>query len=189
MVVRDYSAALNVKCLLDPERKDDHSSWIAYAIRLVVGQRHSRHGVLTHRKRTANALFLFKAYRWQTSNVISFMVYHSTVLVKGVQVYVSASCDLLYRGSNLRMERSGQLPKGLHKIKKYTFYWDTYAADLTHATGCKHPRLRYLCIYRPFLKHFTGCYKCTPPLWCSDQSSWLQIPSPGLDSWRYQIFF
>jgi hypothetical protein len=27
-----------------------------------------------------------------------------------------------------------------------------------------------------------------PPLWSSDQSSWLQIKRPGFDSRRYQIF-
>jgi hypothetical protein len=27
-----------------------------------------------------------------------------------------------------------------------------------------------------------------PPLWSSDQSSWLQIQSSGLDSLHYQIF-
>jgi hypothetical protein len=26
-----------------------------------------------------------------------------------------------------------------------------------------------------------------PPLWSSDQSSWLQIQRSGFDSWRYQI--
>jgi hypothetical protein len=27
-----------------------------------------------------------------------------------------------------------------------------------------------------------------PPVWSSGQSSWLQIQSSGLDSWRYQVF-
>jgi hypothetical protein len=28
-----------------------------------------------------------------------------------------------------------------------------------------------------------------PPVWSSGQSSWLQIPSPGFDFRRYQIFW
>jgi hypothetical protein len=49
----------------------------------------------------------------------------------------------------------------------------------------------YICIYIYFMtcgdKEFHGSHS-RPTLWCSGQSSWLQIQRSGFDSWRYQIF-
>jgi hypothetical protein len=37
--------------------------------------------------------------------------------------------------------------------------------------------------------NFYYIFNCGPPLWSSDQSSWLQIQRSGFDSRRYQIFW